>query len=48
MRVYTLQGCPDDLWRRFRLLCLSQGKTISQMLFLLMEEAVRNQDEKKG
>lgn len=49
MRSYQLQGCSDELWKRFRLFCIRKDTTISQMLFLLMEEALtlKKEEEKK-
>jgi hypothetical protein len=47
MRSYLLQGCSDELWKRFRLFCIRKDRTIAQMIFLLMEEALKEQEEKK-
>lgn len=47
MRSYLLQGCSDELWKRFRLFCIEKESTIAQMLFILMEEALKKQEETK-
>jgi hypothetical protein len=47
MRSYLLQGCPHELWKRFRLFCIEKESTIAQKLFLLMEEALKKEEEKK-
>lgn len=48
MRSYLLQGCSDELWKRFRLFCIEKESTISQMLFLLMEEALKKEEKKES
>ncbi len=48
MRSYLLQGCPDELWKHFRLFCIEKEITIAQMLFLLMKEALKKEEETRG
>jgi len=47
MRSYQLQGCSDELWKRFRLFCIRKDTTIAQMLFVLMEKTLKEEALKK-
>ena len=41
----TVRNVPDDLWRKFKMICLMEDKSMNSKIIELVGDAVENADD---